>query len=114
MHTYRVLKRGVMDGIVYDPRGKRPFMTRHKPIPEKKMPSWLEPVTKEEQEAINKSKEDDFVKEVKTSAKAQKKDTSPGSKAAKATPSKSKKGKNAPDFSTPTQGKEAGAESIEL
>jgi hypothetical protein len=65
MPTYRVLKRGFYGKppVMYDPQGKRPFLTTDKPI-KGKLPSWLQEMTKEEQQVAQEKSESDFVDEV--------------------------------------------------
>ncbi len=54
MPSYKVLQKGFLDGITYDPTGKR--RTVHVDKPFKKTPSWLEPI-KAESAAVKKKRE---------------------------------------------------------
>lgn len=51
MPSYKVLSKGFINGKLYDPEGKRPFLHNEKSFPKVKgveqVPSWLQPIKSE-------------------------------------------------------------------
>lgn len=47
MPSYKVITKGFLEGVMYDPDGKRRMVHRDKPFDKKKMPSWLKPIKSE-------------------------------------------------------------------
>jgi len=82
MPQYKVLEKGFYNGMMYDPRGKRPVLTTDKPFTKKNpMPKWLGPMPKESadlkakreaaekaQEALDKAKAEEDEEELKAAS----------------------------------------------
>lgn len=61
MPSYPVKEKGILDGVMYDPEGKRTVINRFEPFPEGKQPSWVgDALPEETTEELDQRLQDEF------------------------------------------------------